>query len=159
MGNRFGKILGIRTNHRTHNPLRIDILDFFLPGDFPITQNRDVIANPHQLFQTMRDVDDCHALTFQLGNDLEKNVDFGCGKRRCRLIHNDDTRINGDRLGDFYELLLPNWQIGDKRICTDASIEPVEIFVGFYNLCLMINAAHTAHDFAGGKDILCNRHV
>ncbi len=80
VGHRLGKILGIGTDHRTHDPLRIDIFDLFLAGDFSVAQNRDVIANPHQFFETMRNIDDCHALLFQLGDYLEQNVDFGCRK-------------------------------------------------------------------------------
>ncbi|MND83307.1 hypothetical protein D3C80_751620 [compost metagenome] len=80
VGHRLGEVLGIGADHRTHNPLRIDIFDLFLAGDFSVAQNRDVIANPHQFFKTMRNIDDCNALAFQLGNHLEQNIDFGCRK-------------------------------------------------------------------------------
>ncbi len=159
MGHGLGKILGIRTDHRTNDPLRIDIFDFFLAGDFSVAQNGDVIADPHQFFETMRNIDDCHPLAFQFSNHLEQNIHFGCGKCRSRLVHDDDACIERNGLGDFDELLLSDGQIGHKRICADACIKPVEILAGFCDLRPVINAPQTACNLACGKDILCHSHV
>ena len=42
----------------------------------------------------------------QVADDLEQPLDFMRSERRARLIHDDDARLEGERLGDFDELLL-----------------------------------------------------
>jgi hypothetical protein len=155
----LGEILGIRADHRADDPFRVDVAHHGLAGDLAVTQYGDVIADPHQLFQPVRDIDDGDTLRLQFRDDLEEDFDFGRRQRRGRLVHDQDTGIERHRLGDLDQLLLADRQVLDHRLGADAGIQPIEEGVRLFDLRLVIDAENAALDFAGGEDVFRHRHV
>ena len=58
--------------------------------------------------------------------DLEQPVRLGERQARRRLVHDDEPRIEGQRLGDFDQLPLGDGQIGDRGVGLEFDAEPVE---------------------------------
>src|SRR5690242_2044940 len=54
----------------------------------------------------MRDVDDAHTVIAQLADEREQAIGLLHRQARGRLVHDDEPRIERERLRDFDELLL-----------------------------------------------------
>jgi hypothetical protein len=128
-------------------------------GDLSIPEHGDVVADPHQLLEPVRNVDDRHPLRLQLPDDLEKDVHLRRRKGRRRLVENKDAGIERDRLGDLDQLLLANRQVFDERLGIDPGIEPVEEPGGPLDLRAMIDAANAPGQLPRREDVLGNREI
>ena len=74
----------------------------------------------------MRDVDDADAARGDLAHDLEQPFDFGRGQRRGRLVHDEDARGIGQRLGDGDDLAPADRQFADRLIDVDVDADGLE---------------------------------
>jgi hypothetical protein len=118
-----------------------------------VLQDGDVVADAHQLFQPVRDVDDGHAPRLEVRDDAEQHIDFGGAQRRGRFVHDEDAGVERDGAGDLDKLLLADRQVFRQRIGGNAGFEAVQKFVGLLHLRLVVDAAQAAGDLAGGKDV------
>ena len=59
----------------------------------------------------------------QLPDDLEQLLRLARGQRRRRLVHDDDARVEGQRLGDLDHLHLPDGQ-ASRPACRAACCRP-----------------------------------
>ncbi len=85
----------------------------------------------------MRDVDDGGAACFQALDDREQDFRFAVGKRRGRLVQNDDVCGLAEALGDFNELALGNRQVADLRARIDRQAKLMDkLFGGGVQLAL-----------------------
>ncbi|MCY1241251.1 hypothetical protein D9M72_541430 [compost metagenome] len=55
-----------------------------------IADDRDVVAEPHDFFHAVGNVDDGDATAFQPADDLEQDLGFAVAERRGRFVENDD---------------------------------------------------------------------
>ena len=62
----------------------------------------------------------------ELPDDAEEPRALGRGQRRGRLVHDQDPRLERQRLGDLDELLLADAQPRDPRLRVELDAEPVE---------------------------------
>ena len=76
-----------------------------------VTHDGDPVNNVLQFFQTVGDVNDAAAVRPKALDDAEQFIDFLCRQSRGRFVHNQNSGIDGQCLGDFHHLLLGNRQI------------------------------------------------
>ena len=71
-----------------------------------IAQNRDGVAEPENLLQPMRNVNDRNAALLQMAQQAKQVLAFADGQGAGRLVHDDELRMGADRGGDLKDLLL-----------------------------------------------------
>ena len=81
-----------------------------------VAQHDDAVGALLDLVQAVRDEDDDDAVGLQLGDHLEQLVGLGERQARGRLVHDDEARVERQRLGDLDHLLLRQRQVGDRRV-------------------------------------------
>jgi len=75
----------------------------------------DLVGDPEQLVQPVRDVDDRHTGLLQPPDHAEQHVDLGVGEDRRRFVQDEQLRLAGQRLGDRHLLLLGDRQAAHRR--------------------------------------------
>ena len=67
-----------------------------------------------------------HTVLFDRADDAEELVDLGVGERRGGLVHDQDLRAVGERLGDLDHLLLRDAELPDLGLRIDLQIEALK---------------------------------
>lgn len=106
----------VTTNHESDQVVVCDGVACEVSGEFTVTQNGDAVREITNFCQAMGDVDDTDNLTAQVSNDREQTFRFCCRQTGRRLIHNQDTGVDGQCLGDLDHLLLAGRQFTDECI-------------------------------------------
>ena len=78
-----------------------------------VAQHGHAIGELEHLVHAVRGVDDRDAFARELAHDLEQRLAFRRRQRRGRLVHDEDARVERQRLGDLDQLLLADAQLGD----------------------------------------------
>ena len=76
----------------------------------PIPQDGDAVGDPQHFFDLMRDIDDGHPAALQRFNDREEAAGFRLAQGGVGLVHDDERRLDRERLGDLDELALGDAQ-------------------------------------------------
>ena len=71
----------------------------------------------------MRHVDDGHAAALEAIDRLEEPLDLVRGQRRGRLVHDDQPRVERERLRDLHHLLLRDAEMLHLRSWLDLQVE------------------------------------
>ena len=81
-----------------------------------VLQDGHAVADLHDLFETMADIDDADALALQLSDEAEEHIDLFILEQSRRLVENDKTDIlvHGD-LADRDHRLHGNGELADLR--------------------------------------------
>ena len=79
-------------HHRDHLVDR-DVLDVDGVNVLAVTEDREAVADLHNFFQTVGDVNDGDAFVFQFADDVEQGVDLFFGQRRGRFVKKQDLGI------------------------------------------------------------------
>ena len=66
------------------------------------------------------------AFGLQSGDLLEQDFGLAAGEDRRRLVHDEDARLAGERLGDLDHLLLRNRELGDWQARVDGRRQLVQ---------------------------------
>ena len=82
----------------------------------PVAQHHDAVGAGHDLAEPVRDVDHCDAVRLQIGDHLQQPLGLRQRQARGRLVHDDDARVERERLGDLDHLPLRDRQIVDQRV-------------------------------------------
>ena len=75
--------------------------------------NRDTIADTKQILEPMGDQDNAYATGLYPLNQGQNSFHLGYGESRCRLIHDQDLRIEGRSASDGNRLTLAAGKLGD----------------------------------------------
>jgi hypothetical protein len=106
----------------------------------------------------MRDVDDRQTALLQPMDDAKERRDLGVGQGGGRLIHDDQPRIERERLGDLDHLLFGDGEGADDGAGIQLHAQLVEQLPG-----LPAKLAPTDHlarvRFPADEDILFNREI
>jgi hypothetical protein len=78
----------------------------------------------------VRHVHDRHALGFQLGDQIEQQVDLARLERRRRLVHDDDAGVGLDRPGDRHHLLDAQAELAERALHVRGDPVPLERVAG-----------------------------
>src|SRR6267378_1721214 len=71
----------------------------------PVAQHGDPIGDAVNLLHPVRDVDDPAAAGLELSHEREQLVDLRPAERAGGLVHDEDARVEGERLGDLDAIL------------------------------------------------------
>ena len=91
-----------------------------------VAQHHGAIGALHHLVQAMRDENDADATGLQPRDDPHQAASLGQGQAGGRLVHDDETRIERQRLDDLDKLTLGQRQFGKRRIGPEIGAETVE---------------------------------
>ena len=75
-------------DHLFDNPRDTGVADLAFTDKASVAENGDVVANFHQFFEAVGNIDNGDAATFKLFNNVKQNFDFRLAERRGGLIHN-----------------------------------------------------------------------
>ncbi len=153
------EILHGGADHLPHDPGHVDLPHPLMAGDAAVAQHGDEVADPHQLLQPVRDVDDGDALRLQLGDHPEQDLDLCGAEGRGRLVHDQDAGVLRQRLGDLDDLLLADAQVADLGARVDVVLQPAQQLRRPAVLAAMVDAAQPAGQLAGHEDVLRHRQV
>ncbi|MNP35514.1 hypothetical protein D3C76_1288500 [compost metagenome] len=99
-------IFNLPTHHHFHNLIHVCICDSFCSDVLAIPHHCNLVANPENLFHTVRDIDHSDPLFFQGSDYIKQAFNFPIGECSRRLVQHQYFRIHGQRLRNFDHLLL-----------------------------------------------------
>ena len=91
-----------------------------------VAQNRRPMSDPGQLLQPVGNVDDGAPFAGESADGGKQLFDLRGRQRRGRLVHDQDSRTQRERLRDFDHLLLSHAQSGDGRFRVDDGPERLQ---------------------------------
>ena len=110
------EMLFLIADHLFNDPRNTGIADGPFADKTAIAENGNVVANFHQFFQTMGDIDDGDAAPFKLPDNIEQDFDFRLAEGGGGLIHNQYARIFGQGARNFDQLLVANTQFPERSV-------------------------------------------
>ena len=117
-------------DHLLDDPWHIDVSDGGARNELAVSKDRHEVADLHDLFETVRDVDDGDAFRRQLAHDLEKNLHFLRRKRGSRLVHDEDLEVVLYEVAcDLDHLLLSHAKVADNHMRVDGMLKSCKDFL------------------------------
>ena len=95
-------------------------------GDLAVAQHRHAVGDARHFLEPVRDIDDADAAPRDLAHDRKQPLDLGRGQRRGRLVHDQDARGVGERLGDGDDLPAADRELADRLIDVDLDADRFE---------------------------------
>ena len=80
-----------------------------------VAHDNDFVGHALDFVELVRNINDAHTPSLELGNQREKTLGFGRCQRRRRLVHDQQPGIARNRLGDFNELFFGHDQVTHFR--------------------------------------------
>ena len=108
------------------NQLRLRRLGGLHARHLPIAHDGHAVGDARNLLQPMGDVDDADAAGRDLAHHDEQPLDLGGGERRRRLVHDEDLRSVGERLGDGDDLPSPDRQLAHGLVDADVGADDAD---------------------------------
>ncbi len=96
----------------------------------PIAQHRDPVANLEDLLKAMGDEDHAQPLGLEVAHDVKQRGHLGLGQRRRGLIHDDDARLDRQRLGDLHHLLFGHLEITNSGRRRQVNAQQIQQLLG-----------------------------
>src|SRR5260370_21247726 len=106
----------VATYHLTDQPLTIGLSNRLGGNVLTISQHAHKIADTKNLIHPMRYINDGRPPLLQATDQSEQLLTVVNRKRTGGLIKNDDSRVDPDRGGNLYHLLLAGSQFGPRRM-------------------------------------------
>ena len=97
----------------------------------PVAKHGHHVAQPEDLVEPVRDVDDRHAVAPQEIDDLQQALDLARLERRGGLVHDDDPVIGVDRARDGDHLLDAEAELPERPPDVDVDAVAGEARAGF----------------------------
>ena len=100
------EVADLTPDHQADQPVLVQLGDGEGLDDTPVAHDGDAVGHPEDLVEPVRDVEDGDPLAREAPDDPEELVYLLLGQRRRGLVHDDDLRVDGERLGDLDPLHL-----------------------------------------------------
>ena len=129
---RPGRVLvldGPAHHHRDHL-VAGDVVDIARGDHVPVPHDRHHVAEAEDLVQLVRDVDDRDALALQVVDDLDELLHLISREAAARLVHDDELRVEGQRLGDLDHLLVRDAQFRHQPVGIDLGPDALQQGLG-----------------------------
>jgi len=123
-----------------------------------VADDRDLVGDPEQFVEPVRDVDDAGALRTQLLDLCEQDVDFLGGDGGRRLVEDDDVRFLRDRLHDLEHLDVGHRQVLQFVVGPVAQAFALEQVDGAGTNGLPVDAADTVARLLAEEERLLDGH-
>ena len=110
----------IAADHQPHDLGVVQLRGRSDRDELAVAQDRDAVAEPQDLFDAVRHVDDRHALVAQTPDERKEAIHLLVGERRGRLVEGEhpDPRFEGAH--DFNELPLGGGKLVAQQIWSAA---------------------------------------
>jgi hypothetical protein len=109
------KLLEIPTNHQAGHVLFRDVADVAFRDAATVPKDCHGITDLLHFLETMADVEDGDALLLELADACKQDLDLVVGQDSRWLVHDQDLRVVGKRLGNLDHLFLRDRQACDRR--------------------------------------------
>ena len=142
-------------DHRRDELVRRGVLRQQVGNLAAVAQHGDAVAKREHFRQAVRYVDDRDAFRLQPRDHGKQLFGFVVGKRRRRLIHDQNARVLRQCLGDFDHLLLGDTEAVHRQARIDIEADPVEHALGLgVGTAAVDQPGQPARKFAAEKNIL-----
>ncbi|VGQ03750.1 hypothetical protein SB00610_05060 [Klebsiella quasipneumoniae subsp. similipneumoniae] len=88
-------------DHLLDDPRHAGVADVTLADKAAVAENGDVVADLHQLFEAMRDIDNGHAAALKLRDHLEQHFHLRLAQRRGGFVHDQHPGVFRQRAGNL----------------------------------------------------------
>ena len=123
-----------------------------------ITKDSGSVGETKDVFKAVRNQNNGNAFIAELSGDTVQLLTLTLGEGGCRFIHDQNTRILGKGLCNFYHLLLGDGERANGSGCREVSADAVEKL-----LCLFIGFSpadeRTGHEFVTDEDVFSSGQV
>ena len=123
-----------------------------------VAEDCGTVGQAENILKTMGNQNDCDALGAELSSNFVQFFALALGECGCRLIHDQDPGVLGERFCDFHQLLLGNGKRSDRRrgreIRPDTVKKLLRLPVGFSPV-----DKGPDHEFMPDKNVLSSRKV
>ena len=144
----------LTAEHLANDPRHIDGADRRFCLKASVAQNRNHVANCHQLFQPMRNINEGNALLRQVADDPEEDLNFGFTQRRGGLVKNQNVCVFRQRFSDLHQLLLTHFEIADPLTGRDRLVKTRHQCGGAPCLLRLIDRRQATLDLPAQKQVL-----
>ena len=125
----------------------------------PIAQDGDFVADVEHLIHLVGDVDDRDAPVPERADDVVQIRHLGLGDGRGGLVHDDEARLVGDRLGDLDQLGVGDGELHHLLLGGHGDPEPAEELPGAPVELPHVHQPVPGERLAPQEDVLRHRHV
>ena len=146
-------------DHLGDDPRNVDIGDLRFSLKVAIPQHGDIVADAHDLFEAVGDVDDRDAALLEVVDDVEQGLHLGAAQRRAGLVHDEHAHLGGQRLGDLDDLLFADAQVVDQFRRVDGMIEAGEELARQLRLTRAVDIDAEAGRRVGQQQVFRDREV
>ncbi len=87
-----------------------------------VAKHDEAIRHGLHLFDEVRNIDDRDAARLQTADEIEQRADVGLAEAAGRLVEHEDTTADGERAGDFDQLLCGGLEIAGERVGRDVGV-------------------------------------
>ena len=115
--------LEVAADHQADHRVAADLVAAKLADDRAVAQDDDPVGALLDLVQAVGDEDDRHAVGLELADDPHQPLGLGGREARRRLVHDDDARVERQRLGDLEQLALGEREVGDQIVDLEVDVE------------------------------------
>ena len=148
-------------DHEGDHGLRGDLLLRQCSRKPSVAQNHHAIGNLHHFVQPVGDEDDAHAAFPQFTDDVQKPARLAEGEAGGGLIHDDETRIEGECAGNLHKLALGDRQFRHGRGRPEVGAQPLQ---QRFHLCFALalideHIERPAARFAADEDVRRNAEI
>ena len=99
-------------------------------GDLTIAKHRRPVGDARDFLEPVRDIDDADAPRGDLAHHREQPFNLGGGQRGGRLVHHQDARGVGQRLGDGDDLPPADRKLADRLIDVELDADRLQAGAG-----------------------------
>ena len=149
----------LASDHRANEVVGVEAFELAGENELAVAEDRHALAEREDLFEPVRDEEHRDARLVQGSGNLEEAVDLDGGERRGRLVHDDDSGIEREGLGDLDQLLLGDREAERDPVEVEPDAEPLEDRLGLRVHRREVDAAPGAQRLAADEDVLDHREV
>ncbi len=124
-----------------------------------VAHHGDRVAQVEDLVEAVRDEDEGSALVAQAAGHGEEALDLDPAEGGGRLVHDEEPRLEGDRLGDLDDLLVGDGQAPGRSARVEVDAQPAEEALRLGVHRRPVDAAAAAEELAPHEDVLHDREV
>ena len=149
----------VAADHHPHDVVMRRSLCLLRADVTAVAHHRELVRDDRQFIELVRDVDDRHAVGLELVNEPVQHLHLLIGDRRSRLVHDDDARLERERLGDLHDLLLPDPQGRHLPPRVHIQLEAAQPFRGLAIHARIVDQSGARERLASEENILRDREV
>ena len=152
---------GVRVpaDHLPDDPAGVGPGHVLVGDDRPVAQDGHVVADPAELVELVRDVDDRDVVAPQVLHHAEQDVDLVVGQCRGRLVHDEDPHVLQEDPGDLHQLLLADRQVPHHPVGVEVLTQTAQHLGGPGALGGVVDEPSTSPELASREQVLGDRHV